>query len=231
MLICRNWNTALKYLNLSGNKRLEIKPTSAQDMSHASSFRKDLSDFTAMLLMSEKDVRTRFTSLSSGNEGIRRVTSMRPSTRSCVRAVKSDRSFLNNMAYGISDMIGSAEHLAMFDLVVPNFRGKDNESPPTGRSGSPRASQSSLAGILESSPQAKTSLPFQTFQRDIRYLSHGSSAQRDRTWPDALPTRSCPICHTLCLRGRFQNSCKRTLARSWGTRSTSWGRTKRSRKR
>ena len=111
----RNWNTALKYLNLSGNKRLEIKPTSAQDMSHASSFRKELSDFNALTqlrLLGLMDVTLRIPSLPDESEEKR---------------VRTSFSDINNMAYGISDMIGSTEHLAMFDLVIPNFRGKDNE--------------------------------------------------------------------------------------------------------
>lgn len=111
----RNWNTALKYLNLSGNKRLEIKPTSAQDMSHASSFRKDLSDFTALTqlrVLGLMDVTLRIPSLPDETDQKR---------------VRTSFSDINNMAYGISDMVGSQEHLAMFDMVLPNFRGKDNE--------------------------------------------------------------------------------------------------------
>ncbi|KAK8853425.1 hypothetical protein IAR55_004131 [Kwoniella newhampshirensis] len=110
-----NWNTALRYLNLSGNKRLEIKPTSAQDMSHASSFRKELSDFTALTqlrVLGLMDVTLRIPSLPDESDEKR---------------VRTSFSDVNNMAYGISDMLGSIEHLNMFDLVVPNFRGKDNE--------------------------------------------------------------------------------------------------------
>ncbi|WWC64833.1 uncharacterized protein I303_107447 [Kwoniella dejecticola CBS 10117] len=110
-----NWNTALRYLNLSGNKRLEIKPTSAQDMNHASSFRKELSDFTALSqlrVLGLMDVTLRIPSLPDETDQKR---------------VRTSFSDINNMAYGISDMLGSNEHLAMFDLVVPNFRGKTDE--------------------------------------------------------------------------------------------------------
>ncbi|WWC72241.1 uncharacterized protein I206_106203 [Kwoniella pini CBS 10737] len=110
-----NWNTALKYLNLSGNKRLEIKPTSAQDMNHASSFRKELSDFTALTqlrVLGLMDVTLRIPSLPDETDQKR---------------VRTSFSDINNMAYGISDMLGSNEHLAMFDLVVPNFRGQADE--------------------------------------------------------------------------------------------------------
>ena len=111
----RNWNTSLKYLNLSGNKRLEIKPSSAQDMSHASNLRKDLSDFNSLSqlrLLGLMDVTLRIPSLPDESDAKR---------------IRTSFSEINNMAYGISDMIGSAKHLAMFDMVVPNFRGKANE--------------------------------------------------------------------------------------------------------
>ncbi|WVN89993.1 uncharacterized protein L203_105224 [Cryptococcus depauperatus CBS 7841] len=110
-----NWNTSLRYLNLSGNKRLEIKPTSAQDMNHASAFRKELSDFTALSqlrVLGLMDITLRIPSLPDENEKKR---------------VRTSFSDINNMAYGISDMLGTIDDLAMFDLVVPNFRGKENE--------------------------------------------------------------------------------------------------------
>ena len=110
-----NWNTSLRYLNLSGNKRLEIKPTSAQDMSHASSLRKELSDFTALTelrVLGLMDVTLRIPSLPDESDAKR---------------VRTSFSDINNMAYGISDMLGKIEHLAMFDMVVPNFRGRETE--------------------------------------------------------------------------------------------------------
>lgn len=110
-----NWNTSLRYLNLSGNKRLEIKPTSAHEMNHASSFRKELSDFTALTqlrVLGLMDVTLRIPSLPDESDEKR---------------VRTSFSDINNMAYGISDMLGSIDNLAMFDLVVPHFRGKENE--------------------------------------------------------------------------------------------------------
>jgi adenylate cyclase len=104
----------LRYLNLSGNKRLEIKPTSAQDISHASSLRKELSDFTALTdlrVLGLMDVTLRIPSLPDESD---------------TKRVRTSFSDINNMAYGISDMMGP-DHLAMFDMVIPNFRGRDNE--------------------------------------------------------------------------------------------------------
>lgn len=109
-----NWNTSLRYLNLSGNKRLEIKPTSAHDMNH-SSIRKELSDFTSLTqlrLLGLMDVTVRIPSLPDESEEKR---------------IRTSFSDVNNMAYGISDALGAVESMGMFDLVVPNFRGKDNE--------------------------------------------------------------------------------------------------------
>jgi len=147
LTVIRNWNTSLRYLNLSGNKRLEIKPTSAQDISHASSFRKELSDFTALTqlcLLGLMDVTLRIPSLPDEDDAKR---------------VRTSFSDINNMAYGISDMLGTIDHLAMFDLVVPNFRGKDNEcifgmfgraapSTPAGRI--PKYLQQYFASMLSS---------------------------------------------------------------------------------
>lgn len=144
-LIFRNWNTALRYLNLSGNKRLEIKPTSAQDMSHASTLRKELSDFTALTdlrVLGLMDVTLRISTLPDESD---------------MKRVRTSFSDINNMAYGIADVMGSIENLAMFDMVVPNFRGKDNEclfgmfgrpapANPIGRV--PKFLQESFAGML-----------------------------------------------------------------------------------
>lgn len=111
-----NWNTALRYLNLSGNKRLEIKPTSGQELSHAASgVRRDLSDFNALShlrVLGLMDVTLRIPSLPDESDEKR---------------VRTSFSDINNMAYGISDMLGPVDHLAMFDLVVPHFRGSLEE--------------------------------------------------------------------------------------------------------
>jgi len=41
--------------------------------------------------------------------------------------VRTSFSEINGMAYGIADTLGRGEHVTMFDLVVPNFRSRDNE--------------------------------------------------------------------------------------------------------
>jgi adenylate cyclase len=43
------------------------------------------------------------------------------------RRVRTSVSEVNGMGYGISDTLGKLDHLAMIDLVVPNFRSKEDE--------------------------------------------------------------------------------------------------------
>lgn len=84
-------------------------------MTHASAFRKELSDFTALTqlrVLGLMDVTLRIPSLPDESDEKR---------------VRTSFSDINNMAYGISDMLGTIDNLAMFDLVVPHFRGKENE--------------------------------------------------------------------------------------------------------
>ena len=84
-------------------------------MSHASSLRKELSDFTALTelcVLGLMDVTLRIPSLPDESD---------------TKRIRTSFSDINNMAYGISDMMGSTEQMAMFDMVIPNFRGKDNE--------------------------------------------------------------------------------------------------------
>lgn len=114
-----NWNLELRYLNLSGNKRLEIKPSAqpAQDYSvnGAPSKRRNLSDFSALRKMRVL--------------GLMDVTLMIPSVPDETedRRVRTSLSSINEMGYGVADALGTSGHLAMIDLVVPKFRGKDDE--------------------------------------------------------------------------------------------------------
>jgi adenylate cyclase len=115
----RNWNPDLRYLNLSGNKRLEIKPGHSNDVAnlprHAK--RKNLSDFTSL---------TRLHVL-----GLMDVTLMIPSLpdESEDRRVRTSLSEINDMAYGIADTLGRRHDvLSLVDIVIPRFRAKDDEA-------------------------------------------------------------------------------------------------------
>lgn len=112
---CRNWNLELRYLNLSGNKRLEIKPSHQQDMHLGGASRRDLADFSKLSnlrVLGLMDVTVRIPSLPDEYED---------------RRVRTSFSEVNSMGYGISDNLGKLDHLAMIDLVVPNFGSKDDE--------------------------------------------------------------------------------------------------------
>ncbi|KAI8977629.1 hypothetical protein BDF20DRAFT_913944 [Mycotypha africana] len=107
-----NWNLGLKYLNLSGNKRLEIKRAHPEMQNPKE---KNLSDFSAL-------VRLRML-------GLMDVTILGVSTPEEYhdRRVRTSPSEVNSMAYGVADWLGPSDHLATWDLVMPRFRNRDDE--------------------------------------------------------------------------------------------------------
>lgn len=116
----RNFNQNLKYLNLSGNKRLEIKPdTTGHKMPSAKEQydRKVLADFSnlhQLRVLGLMDVTTTFApNIPDDNED---------------RRVRTSLSEVNKMAYGIADHLGGSDHLNMLDLVQPNFRDQKDEA-------------------------------------------------------------------------------------------------------
>ncbi|BGP32802.1 cysteinyl-tRNA synthetase [Rhodotorula toruloides] len=114
-----NWNLELRYLNLSGNKRLEIKPGHQNDTSNLprSAKRRNLADFSAL---------TKLHVL-----GLMDVTLMIPSVpdENDDRRVRTSLSEINDMGYGIADTLGSRfDTLSLVDIVIPRFRSKDDEA-------------------------------------------------------------------------------------------------------
>ncbi|KAI7870320.1 hypothetical protein BDF14DRAFT_1773069, partial [Spinellus fusiger] len=107
-----NWNLSLKYLNLSGNKRLEIKK-SLPDVN--SPKEKNLTDFSALSRLSML--------------GLIDITILGVSVPEEFheRRIRTSPSEVNTMAYGIADWLGPSNHLATWDLVMPRFRNNDNE--------------------------------------------------------------------------------------------------------
>ncbi|KAI8374033.1 hypothetical protein EDC96DRAFT_498308 [Choanephora cucurbitarum] len=107
-----NWNLGLKYLNLSGNKRLEIQKTHPDPNNPKD---KDLSDFSAL---------TRLRML-----GLMDITILGVSIPEEFhdRRVRTSPSEVNSMSYGVADWLGPSDHLSTWDLVMPRFRGKDDE--------------------------------------------------------------------------------------------------------
>lgn len=113
----RNFNQNLKYLNLSGNKRLEIKPATAKhllDRAESITGLADFSGLTSLRVLGLMDVTTTFLpNIPEESED---------------RRVRTSLSEVNKMSYGIADNLGSTGYLTMFDLVQPEFRGHQDEA-------------------------------------------------------------------------------------------------------
>ena len=110
-----NWisNPELRYLNLSGNKRLEIK----SKLTDVGGRRTNMADFNILKnlrLLGLMDVTMPLQSNATPDE-------------SDNRRVRTSLSQINNMAYGIADALGKHDNLSIIDLVVPRFRKDDNE--------------------------------------------------------------------------------------------------------
>jgi adenylate cyclase len=109
-----NWNHNLRYLNLSGNKRLEIKPGPQYNSRDRGG--KDLTDFTAL-----KNLRVL---------GLMDVTLMVQSVPDQTedRRVRTSGSMVGSMSYGMADTLGRNEHLSIMDMVIDRFRSRDDET-------------------------------------------------------------------------------------------------------
>ncbi|KAF8456773.1 hypothetical protein BDZ91DRAFT_800998 [Kalaharituber pfeilii] len=106
-----NWNLELKFLNLSGNKRLEIKP----NLTTNSSRDRDITDFSQLSnlrVLGLMDVTLTIPQVPDQTED---------------RRVRTSSSTIRNMSYGMADSLGRCEHMSVFDMVVPDFRGNRDE--------------------------------------------------------------------------------------------------------
>ena len=118
-MICRNFNSQLKYLNLSGNKRLEIKnlqqtlpSTAAPTAAEATPRLFDFADLAKLRVLGLMDVTLRGASVPD---------------ESFDRRVRTSETEINGMAYGIADTLGTVDGPMTFDLALQKFRGRDNE--------------------------------------------------------------------------------------------------------
>lgn len=113
-----NWNLNpnLRYLNLSGNKRLEIKQTAwgGPDGPGAVN-REQYTDFSRLLNLRIL--------------GLMDVTLTQPSIpdQSEDRRVRTSGSLAGHLPYGMADTLGKNEHLSTVDLVVPRFNSSETE--------------------------------------------------------------------------------------------------------
>lgn len=108
-----NWNRNLKYLNFSGNKRLEIRPSRAYSGGREGM---DLTNFTSL-----QHLRVL---------GLMDVTLTIPSVpdQTDDRRVRTSGSLAGTMNYGMADSLGKHEHLSTIDMVIPKFRGHETET-------------------------------------------------------------------------------------------------------
>lgn len=110
-----NFNHSLKYLNFSGNKRLQIKPATSHQNSTAQNG-VDLTSFSSL-----KYLRVL---------GLMDVTLTIPTTPEPTedRRVRLSASLAGQIKYGVADTIGRHDHLSILDMVVPRFRGREEET-------------------------------------------------------------------------------------------------------
>ncbi|OAA79587.1 adenylate cyclase [Akanthomyces lecanii RCEF 1005] len=112
-----NWNLNpnLRYLNLSGNKRLEIKQSSWGPGGPGAVNREEYTDFSRLLNLRVL--------------GLMDVTLTQPSIpdQSEDKRVRTSGSLAGHLPYGMADTLGKNEHLSTVDLVVPRFNSSDTE--------------------------------------------------------------------------------------------------------
>ncbi|KAK3382340.1 phosphatase 2C-domain-containing protein [Lasiosphaeria ovina] len=110
-----NWNLNpnLRYLNLSGNRRLEIKNGFPGSVAQN---REQYTDFNRLLNLRVL--------------GLMDVTLTQPSIpdQSEDRRVRTSGSLAGHLPYGMADTLGKNEHLSTIDLVVPRFNSSDTET-------------------------------------------------------------------------------------------------------
>jgi adenylate cyclase len=110
-----NWNLnpKLRYLNLSGNRRLEIKQPHPGAGAQS---REQLTDFGRLANLRVL--------------GLIDVTLTQPSIpdQSEDRRVRTSSSLAGYLPYGMADTLGKNEHLSTIDLVVPRFNSSDSQT-------------------------------------------------------------------------------------------------------
>lgn len=107
-----NWrdNKDLKYLNLSGNKRFDIKSFVSQEINA------DLSDLTVLTnlkVLGLMDVTLNTSKVPDENFNLR---------------MRTTGSMLNGMRYGVADTLGQRDFVSSRDVTFERFNGKDDES-------------------------------------------------------------------------------------------------------
>ena len=110
-----NWNRNLKYLNFSGNKRLEIKPNIAS-LGPTATQGADLTDFnslTHLRVLGLMDVTLTTSTIPEETED---------------RRVRTSASLTGSVSYGMADFLGKSEHLSVIDVIVPRLKPDNMET-------------------------------------------------------------------------------------------------------
>lgn len=112
-----NWNLNpnLRFLNLSGNRRLEIKQTMPAMGFPGFSTRESFTDFGRLVylrVLGLMDVTLTIPTIPDQSED---------------RRVRTSGSMAGYLPYGMADTLGKDEHLSTVDLVVPRFNASDTE--------------------------------------------------------------------------------------------------------
>ncbi|KAG0249530.1 cysteinyl-tRNA synthetase, partial [Mortierella polycephala] len=108
-----NWNLELRYLNMSGNKRLQIKRQTVENVP-AASRPGNLAEFgnlTSLRILGLMDVT---------------ITDNVPDD-TVEKRVRTSTATLHNMSYGMADTLGNGDNLCIWDLVHPKFQTKEDE--------------------------------------------------------------------------------------------------------
>ncbi|KAG2029697.1 hypothetical protein BDR03DRAFT_906490 [Suillus americanus] len=111
-----NFNCNLKYLNLSGNKKLDLKQNNSgkRVVDEHGRVLSDFSRLSQLRVLGLMDVMTTFLPNIPEDSDERRV--------------RTSQTEVNGMSYGIADTIGRNGYLTMLDLVLPEFGGKKDEA-------------------------------------------------------------------------------------------------------
>ena len=122
-LVLRNFNTNLKYLNLSGNKRLQIKgdPSATSGHLYKGRITSELSGFTSLKklkVLGLMDVTITPTA---------KDTAVDIPDETADRRIRTSLSTVCGMGYGIADSLGKNDTLNMVDLVH-EFHGRKDEA-------------------------------------------------------------------------------------------------------
>lgn len=109
-----NWNRQLRYLNMSGNKRLEIKP---DVNSQRRGDERDLTDFSQLTHL-------RVLGLMDVTLTIPSIPDETPDRR-----IRTAGSMIGtSMPYGMADTLGRYDHLSTIDMVIPQFQGHEDQT-------------------------------------------------------------------------------------------------------